>query len=50
LEQENSLACDSDAAWRVLADFGNFLAWATGGAGTARLEGQGLEVFVNDQA
>ena len=42
LEQENSLACDSDAAWRVLADFGNFLAWATGGAGTARLEGEGV--------
>jgi hypothetical protein len=26
----------------VLADFGNFLAWATGGAGTARLEGDGV--------
>ncbi|MEP4147022.1 MAG: SRPBCC family protein [Halioglobus sp.] len=42
LEQENSLACDSDAAWQVLADFGNFLAWATGGSGTARLEGEGV--------
>jgi acetyl-CoA C-acetyltransferase len=42
LEQENSLACDGDAAWQVLADFGNFLAWATGGAGTARLEGDGV--------
>jgi hypothetical protein len=42
LEQENSLACDCDGAWRVLADFGNFLAWATGGAGTARLEGEGI--------
>ena len=44
LEQEDSLACDSAAAGRVLADFGSFLAWATGGAGTAR-----LEAFVNAQ-
>lgn len=42
LEQENSLACDGTAAWQVLADFGNFLAWATGGAGTARIEGEGI--------
>jgi hypothetical protein len=42
LEQENSLACESEAAWKVLADFGNFLPWATGGAGTARLEGDGV--------
>ncbi|MFK8049408.1 MAG: SRPBCC family protein [Halioglobus sp.] len=42
LEKENSLACDSDGTWRALADFGNFLAWATGGAGTARLEGEGV--------
>lgn len=42
LEQENRLACDGDEAWRVLADFGGFLAWATGGAGTARLEGKGV--------
>jgi len=42
LEQEASLACESEAAWRTLADFGNFLAWATGGAGTARLEGEGI--------
>lgn len=42
LQQENSLACDSDAAWEVLADFGNFLAWATGGAGVERLEGEGV--------
>ncbi len=41
-EQENSLVCDSDAAWGILADFGNFLAWATGGAGTVRLEGEGV--------
>lgn len=42
VEQEDSLVCDGAAAWRVLADFGNFLPWATGGAGTARLEGEGL--------
>ena len=42
LEQENKLACCADVAWQVLADFGNFLAWATGGAGTARLEGEGV--------
>ncbi len=42
LEQENSLACNFDAAWQVLADFGNFLPWATGGAGTSRLEGEGV--------
>ena len=42
LEQENNLACECNAAWRALADFGNFLAWATGGAGTARLEGEGV--------
>ena len=42
LEQENNLACESDAAWGALADFGNFLAWATGGAGAVRLEGEGV--------
>ena len=42
LEQDNSLACDGDAAWQVLADFGNFLAWATGGAGSTELEGEGV--------
>ena len=42
LEQDNSLACDSDAAWQVLADFGNFLAWATAGVGSAKLEGEGV--------
>ena len=41
LEQDNQLACDSDTAWQVLADFGNFLAWATGGVGSATLEGEG---------
>ena len=42
LKQEASLACESEAAWKTLADFGNFLAWATGGAGSARLEGEGI--------
>ncbi|MFK7729987.1 MAG: SRPBCC family protein [Pseudomonadales bacterium] len=42
LEQENTLACNAEAAWQVLADFGNFLPWATGGAGTSRLEGEGV--------
>ena len=42
LEQVNRLACDCDGAWRVLADFGNFLAWATGGVGSVRLEGEGV--------
>ena len=42
LDQENSLGCECDAAWRAVADFGNFLAWATGGAGAARLEGEGV--------
>ncbi|MEM8500763.1 MAG: SRPBCC family protein [Pseudomonadota bacterium] len=35
------MICSADAAWQVLADFGNFLPWATGGAGTSRLEGEG---------
>ena len=42
LEMESKLNCTGEAAWRVLADFGNFLPWATGGAGTATLEGEGL--------
>ena len=42
LEMENELSCDTDAAWQVLADFGNFLVWATGGAGTCELEGEGV--------
>ncbi len=42
LEQENNIACNCDSAWGVLADFGNFLAWATGGSGIARLEGEGV--------
>lgn len=42
LEQDNSLACDGDAAWNVLGDFGDFLAWATGGVGSTRLEGEGV--------
>lgn len=42
LEQELTLACDGEAAWQVLADFGNFLAWATDGAGSARVEGDGI--------
>ena len=42
LELDTNLNCSSDAAWQVLADFGNFLPWATGGAGTVSLEGEGL--------
>lgn len=42
-EQENNLNCDGDGAWRVLADFGNFL------AGSYAMMSQGLEVFVNGQ-
>lgn len=42
LEQENSLACNGDTAWQVLADFGNFLPWATGGVGSSRVEGEGI--------
>jgi hypothetical protein len=42
LEKEHALAVDGNAAWAVLADFGNFLTWATGGVGTARIEGEGV--------
>lgn len=42
VEQQNILACSADEAWQVLADFGNFLSWATGGAGSVRLEGEGI--------
>ncbi len=42
LEQQHSINCDADESWQVLADFGNFLAWATAGTGTAKLEGEGI--------
>lgn len=35
------LAVPASAVWAVLADFGGFLDWATGGAGTIRIEGDG---------
>ena len=41
-QTESSLGVSADKAWPVLADFGNFLPWATGGAGSCRIEGEGI--------
>jgi len=42
LEKENFLTVDGNSAWCALADFGNFLSWATGGIGSVRIEGEGV--------
>ncbi|MCX2982196.1 SRPBCC family protein [Halieaceae bacterium IMCC14734] len=34
--------CAAQDVWSVLADFGQFLDWATGGLGTVELQGQGV--------
>lgn len=39
---EQELDVSLEAAWAVLADFGDFLKWATGGEGSARIEGDGI--------
>jgi carbon monoxide dehydrogenase subunit G len=39
---ETELQCAATQAWSVLADFGHFLEWATAGAGSIRLEGEGI--------
>ena len=41
-EQQNPLDAPADKVWGVLADFGNFLPWATGGNGSIELEGEGV--------
>ncbi len=41
-QTESLLAVSADKAWSVLADFGNFLAWASGGVGSCRIEGEGI--------
>ncbi len=42
VEKQHSINGDVNRVWEVLADFGNFLVWATGGRGTAQIEGEGV--------
>jgi carbon monoxide dehydrogenase subunit G len=42
VNKEHRIEGAGEDVWAVLADFGNFLIWATGGAGTAKIEGEGV--------
>jgi carbon monoxide dehydrogenase subunit G len=42
VSSEHEIRCSAEDAWQILSDFGFFLEWAAGGAGSIEVRGEGI--------